>query len=56
MESQPIKPPLGIAPRAVHDAMRANEIFNALLRYCEAEKTPPREWIEELRGLYETKK
>ena len=42
------KPPLGITPRYIHDEHRAREIIFALLRYLDAGKPIPREWLEEL--------
>ena len=42
------KPPLGIAPRYVIDEQRAREIIAAVLRYLDAVKPVPREWLEEL--------
>ena len=42
------KPPLGIAPRYIHDEHRAREIIFSLLRYLDASQPIPREWLEEL--------
>ena len=41
-------PPLGIVPRYIHDELRAREIIAAVLRYLDAVKPVPREWLEEL--------
>ena len=42
------KPPLGIVPRCIVDEQRAREIIAAVLRYLDAVKPVPREWLEEL--------
>ena len=49
------KPPLGIVPRHIHDEYRAREIIFALLRYLDAGKPIPREWLEELSDRVEIK-
>lgn len=43
-----VKPPLGVLPRWRHNELRATELLCAMLRYVEAGKTIPREWLDEL--------
>jgi hypothetical protein len=45
------KPPLGLRPKHIADAMRAREILEALDRYVAVHKPVPVEWIDELRSL-----
>lgn len=45
------KPPIGIKPRKIHDFQRLEELFEATLRYMEAKKKVPREWVDEIRDL-----
>lgn len=45
------RPPLGLRPRYIADAMRAREILEAIDRYLSAGKKAPSEWIEELSDL-----
>ena len=45
------KPPIGIKPRRIHDFQRLTELFAAVLRYMEAEKKVPGEWVDEIRDL-----
>lgn len=45
------KPPLGLRPKYIADAMRAREILEALDRYVAVHKPVPVEWIDELRSL-----
>lgn len=46
------KPPLGIMPRDIYERKmhkeRADDIMEAMIRYSEAEKVVPTEWVEEL--------
>ena len=51
MENKPIKPPLGLKPRYIHEAGRAVEILDACHRYSESGKAIPIEWTLELREL-----
>jgi hypothetical protein len=44
-------PPIGLRPREIVDMGRAREIREALQRYTEARKQPPKEWIEELKEI-----
>ena len=44
-------PPIGIKPRRIHDLQRLTELFAAVLRYMEAEKKVPEEWVDEIRDL-----
>lgn len=41
------RPPLGLRPRHIADAMRLQEIAEAIGRYIEANKGIPLEWIDE---------
>lgn len=43
-----IKPPLGLKPKSVHDFQRREEIEDAIMRYAQAGKDIPRDWINEL--------
>lgn len=45
------RPPLGLVPEFVHKECRAEEILLAMVRYSDADKVIPKEWIEELRDL-----
>lgn len=45
------RPPLGLRPKYIADAMRAREILEAIDRYLSAGKKVPAEWIEELNDL-----
>lgn len=42
------KPPLGLKPKSIHDLERTREILDAILRYLDAGKTPPKAWAKEL--------
>ena len=42
------KPPLGIAPRYIIYEQRAREIIFGILRFIDAGRPVPREWLEEL--------
>ena len=44
-------PPIGVRPRWSWDEARVQEISEALVRYSEAKKDIPLEWIDELREL-----
>lgn len=45
------KPPIGIKPRYIHDEERKQEIMDAMVRYSNAFKPIPVEWLDELRDL-----
>lgn len=47
------RPPIGLRPRHIADAMRALEIDEAVARYTIDQKEVPAEWIEELREIHE---
>lgn len=47
-------PPLGITPRNIHNAHRANDLSAAICRYISASKKVPAEWYEELQQLTDT--
>ena len=42
------KPPLGIMPKKLWIEFRRNEIIEAIIRYSEALKEIPQEWVDEL--------
>lgn len=54
--SKPIKPPVGIMPRFVHDRQRLKEIKNAVNAYMETEFPMPVEWIIEYNELCQSMK
>lgn len=41
------KPPLGVMGQKVHDEIREGELGAAIIRYVEAEKEVPMEWVDE---------
>jgi hypothetical protein len=45
------KPPLGLRPRFIMERNRMIEIFEAMLRYVDAEKKVPKKWRKELNEL-----
>lgn len=47
------KPPIGLRPRHISDAMRAIEIDEAVARYVVDGKEVPSEWVEELREIHQ---
>lgn len=52
-----LKPPIGLVPKYIRQEQRISEIFEAIVRYFEARKRIPDEWIEEYHELiYELKK
>jgi len=48
-----IKPPLGLTPRRFTDEKRLNEVQGALVRYYDANKAIPLDWIIEYNELVE---
>lgn len=46
------KPPLGLEPRWVRDSRRAKDILDAIERYTDANMSIPKNWIEELKDLF----
>ena len=46
-----IKPPLGLTPKYIRNEQRMKEIRDAVVRYEEADKKIPIEWIEEYENL-----
>ena len=50
-ESQKEKPPLGLTPKWIIDEHRMQDIHEAIMRYKEAHKEIPSEWIEEYISL-----
>lgn len=44
-------PPIGVRPRWSWDEARVQELSEAFVRYSEAKKDIPLEWIDELREL-----
>ena len=45
------KPPLGIAPKELHDKERAMSLCLAIGRFLEADTEVPEEWLHELGEL-----
>ena len=45
------KPPLGLIPKRFHISNRIIEITNAMIRYSEAKKEIPHEWLQEYNEL-----
>jgi hypothetical protein len=45
------KPPLGLIPAFIRKQQRQQEIMSAVVRYREAGKEVPREWLEEFAEL-----
>lgn len=52
----PLKPPLGLKPRRIHQSQRLQEILEAIQRYEKTEKEIPSEWIEEYNEILEKMK
>ncbi|ASB90845.1 MULTISPECIES: hypothetical protein [Bacillus] len=46
-----VKPPIGVKPRFIHDEQRAEELSGAIMRYIQANKSIPTEWLEEYNEL-----
>ena len=46
------RPPLGLKPKWIHDQQRQGEIMDAINRYLEAGKTPPKEWALEFASYF----
>ena len=42
-----IRPPIGLKPKFIHDQERQIAIIDAINRYLEAGKSPPKEWVLE---------
>ena len=47
------KPPLGLTPKYIRQRQRFVEVCEAIVRYYDAEKQIPIEWIEEYNELVE---
>ena len=47
------KPPLGVMRQKVHDEIREGELGAAIIRYVEAEKEVPIEWVDEYNEIIE---
>lgn len=45
------KPPLGLRPRHIANQLRKREILDAMIRYCDANKPIPLDWVKELEDL-----
>lgn len=45
------KPPIGIMPRGIWILQRANDLGEAIIRYCDSGKVIPQEWIDEYNEL-----
>lgn len=46
------KPPLGLMPKWVHDAKRAEDILDAIERYTDENMSIPKSWVKELKDLF----
>tara|TARA_R110000822_G_scaffold18357_5_gene60718 strand:- start:3517 stop:3912 length:396 start_codon:yes stop_codon:yes gene_type:complete len=44
-------PPIGLAPKYIHDELREGEIISAMIRYLNTGKPIPPDWTGELRDL-----
>lgn len=44
-------PPIGVIPKKIHDEKRILEILRAMIRFIEANKPIPQDWVDELRYL-----
>jgi len=51
MEAPSKKNPLGVKPRFIHDEQRAEELSGAIMRYIQANRRIPTEWLEEYNEL-----
>ena len=51
----PVKPPLGVLPRRIHDEYRLEALSEAISRYVDAQVTIKPEWIEEYNELVKKK-
>lgn len=45
------KSPLGLKPRSIHDGVRLYEIKAAIVRYMDADRPIPVEWVQEYNEL-----
>lgn len=45
------KPSIGVKPRFIHDEQRAEELSGAIMRYIQANRRIPTEWLEEYNEL-----
>jgi len=52
MEAQVEKPPIGLRPRWIVQALRIREILEAMDRYNSVEKPIPQDWCDELNELF----
>ena len=50
-EEIPEKPPIGVMPRYFWHKKRRDELSEAIQRYMEANKSIPKEWIDEYNEL-----
>ena len=48
-EKPSVRPPIGLSPEYVWRWSRVVEISRAIVRYEDASKTVPREWVDEMR-------
>ena len=46
--------PLGLRPRHIHERLRLIEVLNAMIRYAQADKQIPNEWVEEVSDLVDS--
>jgi len=60
MKLKPVKPPIGIMPRELwlssRDEIRLKDIKETIVRYVNADKPIPDEWIEEYKYLIKESK
>lgn len=45
------RPPIGVTPKFLWEEARIHELFEAMMRYRQAGKQFPEEWIEEFNEL-----
>lgn len=51
LENKVEKPPLGLKPLFIHNEHRLNKIMEAIKNYSNANKSIPKEWVNELENL-----
>lgn len=51
VEAAEERPPLGLRPKSVVNALRIREVVDAIHRYVYTDKVVPGEWLEELQEL-----
>ena len=48
------KPPIGLKPRHIHETDRQHDIIHAIIRWHDAGKQIPGEWVKELKWLLDS--